>query len=260
LRFEEKFQELDTNNSRSLCFAEFGQLFEEVVKEQEDLHRVLRRCFDRVSCKSAQKNGTVTRAELLQGMHEQPKIQKIMSLQGPIWQKGFEERFTAMDCDGSAVSFEEFAACVAFHLVDKDLDASVTRGELLRAIRRQPEVRGFLGLERGVLTNLQFEKKFEQLDTDNSRTLSFKEFAALFDPNQDGFQHVSSHLVLDGWMDLGPESKYAHAISFLSETKYEHLPARGIFSTKGKGPVVHLKGFLHGSTLMTLQLVTWQPD
>ena len=83
----------------------------------------------------------------------------------------------------------------AFMLIDKSCDGELTRAEIIRALRTHSEVRQLLGLERfrqGSAGHTAFEAKFQDMDCDNFRGVSWEEFAAAFDVDADGAAREST--------------------------------------------------------------------
>eukprot|EP00658_Telonema_sp_P-2_P035773 TRINITY_DN25967_c0_g1_i1.p1 TRINITY_DN25967_c0_g1~~TRINITY_DN25967_c0_g1_i1.p1 ORF type:complete len:312 (+),score=74.10 TRINITY_DN25967_c0_g1_i1:200-1135(+) len=69
-----------------------------------------------------------------------------------------------------------------FELVDKNQDGVITRTELVRALRSEQSVRDLMGLEafkQGSEGHTVFEEKFQWLDEDANKEISWPEFAAL---------------------------------------------------------------------------------
>ena len=76
----------------------------------------------------------------------------------------------------------------AFESIDKNNDGFITRAEMIKAVRSQPAVRKLLGLDafrQGSEGHTAFERKFQAMDADDSREVSWEEFSLLLnvEPN-----------------------------------------------------------------------------
>eukprot|EP00443_Scrippsiella_acuminata_P068714 CAMPEP_0115373358 /NCGR_PEP_ID=MMETSP0271-20121206/1391_1 /TAXON_ID=71861 /ORGANISM="Scrippsiella trochoidea, Strain CCMP3099" /LENGTH=2196 /DNA_ID=CAMNT_0002796359 /DNA_START=21 /DNA_END=6611 /DNA_ORIENTATION=+ len=173
-------------------------------KELAQLGRIFGSC-------DAKGDGSIDKRELIKAVMRDADTAKFFGLPRKIRQEDgsrdkMEERFQAMDADGDReVSWEEFVTFYKLHIKPKppEMDpevltqlgtifgecdcqgnGSIDKKELIRACLRNPDTARFFGLpmqvKKGDGSRELIERKFQAMDKDGDREVTWDEFVAFF--------------------------------------------------------------------------------
>eukprot|EP00658_Telonema_sp_P-2_P083187 TRINITY_DN8943_c0_g1_i8.p1 TRINITY_DN8943_c0_g1~~TRINITY_DN8943_c0_g1_i8.p1 ORF type:complete len:2058 (+),score=512.22 TRINITY_DN8943_c0_g1_i8:149-6322(+) len=97
-------------------------------------------------------------------------------------EEGFVQYYMRYGLTAADLEAREARLQVVWDMVDVNHDGGITRTEVIKALRKHPEVREVFGLDvfsQNTQGHNEFESKFQNLDTDNSRNVTWDEFMAL---------------------------------------------------------------------------------
>jgi len=206
--FDELYSRIDLDESMSVTFDEFHTYF---MKKKEDLAREQRKRKKEEQYKNSLKaaykmvdingDGDVSKTEMLMAIQSNFKIQELLhNKSGGMSEEEFEFMYKKIDKDGSdSIDFEEFSQFFiqkriehmdeeekkeletrkAFNLIDYDHSGTLSRAELLHAMKDNVRIRSLLGIKDA--DSDDFNKIYNKIDKDKSEEIDFDEFKRYFE-------------------------------------------------------------------------------